>query len=508
MPFNKNLQYSWLLFWAVASLLLALTIWPFATNQYPAMPDFANHLARLHLLTGQVHDGWQEYYYLHQEIVPNLALDIIASGFVSLGLSPRSALMLFAAITNILVVVGVISISYAINRRPPWLALWAFIFAFNRYFIWGFLNYFFSIGIGFLVFSLWVLADNKKYQNIWKLVLSFLMLTVLLSHLMGYGITLICIFAYEFSKTIQRRLNFSEQIKHLSKSCAYFLPSFLFYVFVCVHGESHEIIYQDYLRSKVSGLISPFLSYNFLPAFIYIQGFIFVLYLISRKKSGLKELINAHFPNGLFLLPLVFVFLFFVLPTAMMGSWYLDKRFFIVAVLIVIAISNIEISSKSVIAIIITVITLHVVKIYEVNNTWIKQSIVMPKISRALNTIPVNAKIESFSFGDSDIMPIPTIHHAVTMAITQRAALVPTLFALPVNLESVGYKNPYDEWAYSTGTFNQNASLEILRYACDNWYDYYLITYMNKVPKVPKCLQVMISDSNFTLYHVNRDYKD
>ncbi len=201
----NTLKDSWRIFWSCTLLLIGITLVPFIINDYPGLADYSNHLTRLHLLTGQASNGWHEFYSLKFELIPNLALDIIGSYFVELGLSPEVALRVFSAISILLVAAGTYAVSINLNKQPPWLAMWAFIFIFNRYFIWGFLNYFFSLGLAFLIFAFWIATQkspNSNIQFLSKLAVSLLLMTSLLSHLMGYAIALICIFGYEFGKVL------------------------------------------------------------------------------------------------------------------------------------------------------------------------------------------------------------------------------------------------------------------------------------------------------------------
>ena len=105
------------------------------------------------------------------------------------------------------------------------------------------------------------------------------------------------------------------------------------------------------------------------------------------------------------------------------------------------------------------------------------------------------------------MMPTPPLQHMVSLAAFLKGAFVPTLFAKPINEESIAFNPPYDKRAYTTGTYVYKDSLAIMRYVCDyhqnaSYYDYVLVTYMTKKPKVPDCLNVIASGQHFNLYKV------
>lgn len=508
MIIHKDLENSWRLFWGVSFVMLALTLWPLIAYEYPAMPDYANHLSRLQMLTGYAHEGWQKYYYINHEIVPNLALDLIAHSFVKIGFTPEIALRLFTGLTLLILIAGTYSVAWVINRRPPWLAIWAFIFAFNRYFTWGFLNYFFSLGVGFLLFAGWIYVRNNQRINEPKIKLLFysttslLLLFVLLSHLMGYGLTLIFIFMYEFCRCLQVQFSLKKIINHLSKVVLVFVPSLLFYVFVCVHGANHDVLFLDFFRSKVSALFGTFFSYNVFLTFVYIFAFLLTIRLMTNRLEGFKQIITKLYPSKLYLIPLSIFMLFLVLPSAMMGSYFLDKRILVVVMFLILAVTVFDVNEKKLLLIIVIMITAHLIKVIEVSHHWSKHSIAMHQISQALDKIELQSTIEGFAFGDDEKMPTPPLQHAVTLAISQRAAFVPTLFAFPINLESVGFKKPYDKEAYSTGTFSYQRSLKWMAHECENHFQYVLVTYMKYKPEVPSCLMPIAEGDYFVLYRL------
>jgi len=498
----------WILFSLITSLFFYLSLLPFITNEYIGMSDYMNHLARLHLLTGEALDGWQKYYTIDHHLIPNLALDIIASYFIELGLSPEDALRVFAALANIIVVLGVATVSWVVNKRPPWLALVVFPLAFNRYYIWGFLNYFFSIGLSLFILALWIYSKqikNKKYVISAEIATAILLIFTLLSHLMGFAVALLTIGVYELGLMISAP-NWRKRIVMAFRILIVILPSLYIYVFLCEHSTvKYPIVYQDIFQSKVSGLLSPFLSYQLKLIPLYIIGFLLVLMLgTSSRSRTMKQNIIRSFPKYTGLVPLSLFIIFLIAPSAMMNSYFLDKRLLVVVIFLLLSLMVYRVSVVRIGLIICITLLMQITKFFEVNHMWQIQTRNVHEIIEGLKEIEVGSKIESYNFTDDELMPLPPLQHAVSAAIYTRAAFVPTIFAKPVNAESIIMNKPYDAWGYSTGSYKYTLSNMHMRNVCKNahFYPYVMITFINKLPIVPECTEQIKKGEHYILYKV------
>lgn len=506
------LEKSWPFFGTVFTLLAALTLWPFIANEYPGMSDYANHLARLHLLTGHAVEGWQKYYSVDHALIPNLALDVIAGALVKLGLSPELALRIFTAVTNLILVFGVATISWVVNKRPPWLTLLIFPLAFNRYYVWGFLNYFFAVGLSLLLFAFYIYSKKfeKKYKLTSELITSLMLMIILLSHLMGYAIALLCIGVYEL-RFILLGKDWLERLKMLTRCSLVVVPSLFIYVFLCEHSTTkYPIVYQDVFQSKMSGLLSPFLSYQLKLIPLYVAGlFLSLWFALSSKTRTLRENFIRAFPNYTGFVPLALFVVFLIAPSAMMNSYFLDKRLFTVVIYLALGLMVYQVNTGRASLMITIVFILHAAKVFEVNQIWAEQSKGMKEIIKALDSVKIGSKIESYNFTDDELMPLPPLQHAVSAAIYKRATFVPTVFAKPVNAESIVMNPPYDAWGYSNGTYKYTYSGLHMRNVCKNgnFYEYVMITFINTIPKVPSCAEPIKKGRYFILYQVHATEK-
>ena len=511
-PNMNRLHDSWIFFGFVWICFMSVTLWPFISNEYPGLADYANHLARLHLLTGHAHSGWEEYYSVHHSIVPNLALDVVAGFLVECGLSPEVALRVFAAAANLLVVLGITYISSRVNdRRPPFLALWGFPIAFNRYYIWGFLNYQFAIGLGLFVFGLWVYGRRRRAGALSCLDQAFVSLSlilILICHLMGYAVTMLCMGLHTLSQMLRAETMSQGKIRCAAQAGLVILPSVLVYIFVCDHSASeYPTVYQDVAYSKMCGLASPFFTYHlWLVPLLGVAFLLSVFVAISSGAKSLKDRIRQAYSWSAWIVITGLLVAFLLAPAAMMNSYFLDRRLFAPVSFIALALIACRLSFTRAMAIISLAFICHLSGVITVNDVWETQSKSMREIRLAFEQIEVGSKVAGLSISDTNQMPLPPLQHAVTMAVYTRAAFVPTMFAKPINAESVAFNPPYDQYARTQGTFVHGISPKFMANMID-WarhYDYVLVTYADQVPGAPDGMSLITTGEHFMLFKVDQ----
>ena len=489
-----------LMFWSFFLLLWVISCWPFWAYPSPGLVDYHNHLARLHILTGHLPEGWSAFYMVRHEWVPNLALDILAKCFVDVGLSPETSLRVFAAMAFFSIPVGVLALSRSVNEDFPWMVLWAFPLAFNLYFIYGFLNYIFSIGLALLVMALWVSTRPLKGQLALLLAhacIAALLAVLLVSHLMGYGLAAAAISLYELGRIYPSGLPRKALAGRVALLMLTVLPSAIFYLVGFDHSKPPEIQYFNILRAKLVGVFSPFLAYYGPAAMAAVAAFAVGLCV------GLGKLAFAPrtWPASSFLPVAGMFLLFLVAPSAMMGSYSLDRRLFICVVLLFLGLAVVRLPSRQALAMGLVAVLLQLGKVVEVSTVWATQSRVMSQVEAAVQQIPVGAKVGGASFTDTGSFEIPPLRHALMVALIERSAFVPNLFAQPFNGESVAYRREYQ--------VRHQALLSALRpddpvpwdFVCSN-YEYFLLTYMSRFPKTPACLHLLGEGEGFNLYSV------
>src|SRR5665213_360337 len=177
---------------AVTLLLVA----PFFVLRDIPLYDLPNHIARQHILFGDGAPGAAQYYVAQWRLLPNLALDAWVGAFHHL-VSVDLAVRLFLAATVTQLFWGTIALNRALFGPRSRFALVAASFAFNGPFLLGFVNLCFGLGM-----ALWTMAAWIKWRDRgWALPLfAFLSCLILLAHLFAFAIYAVIVIAFELGE--------------------------------------------------------------------------------------------------------------------------------------------------------------------------------------------------------------------------------------------------------------------------------------------------------------------
>jgi len=180
---------SWpLLACILAATILAAPLWLVAM---PAMPDYPAHLASFWLIGG----GASSHYSVAWGFVPNLASEAIVPVLAKL-MPLALATRLFLTATVGLWALGPALIQRALFGRIGFGAVVAALFAYNANFLWGFFNYTFAAGLGFVVFAAWIATDGQR--SLLRLAAFALAFTLLyFAHLFAFAATMLAIGCFE-----------------------------------------------------------------------------------------------------------------------------------------------------------------------------------------------------------------------------------------------------------------------------------------------------------------------
>lgn len=497
---------SWLVFWAVFSAFSLLALVPFLACEWLAFPDSLNHLARLHLLTGQVPDGWQRYYVVYRDLIPNMAMDVMAAQWVSMGLSPAVAFRVFMALTVLLLPLGAVAIAAAVNRRPPWLALLAFGFVYHRFITWGFLNYTFALGVALLVMAGWLRATapgvSVRRQWCWALGTAAVLMGLVVAHLVGWGLAVAGVLLCEIGRLAGGQRMGRERGVSAALALAAVLPGFLWYAVGFAHDRSMSVTFEPpraWLFGKATALVTPFYSYSLPVAVACTVVFLGVLGVGLRR----AVLTRAAWPVTAWLPLLGMVVLFLVLPASMMGSHFLDKRIWIMVAVLAVALPTVVLTPRqAVLAVLVTAMLLGV-KTAEVTRASLAMSRIVGEIRQSLQAVPVGSRLTGLSFSNSTSMEYPPLRHVASLAAADRAALVPGLFARPFDASTIGFQPSLHQKAPMRFFNLSPEDSAVLLDACAH-FDHVLLTYEARAPQEPACLQPLVRGAHFGLYRVVR----
>jgi hypothetical protein len=429
-------------------------------------------------------------------LIANLALDTLAPLFVSWGLSVNEALKLFAGIALLLPVAGVIAMARVLQGGTPWLALLAFPLAFSRYYAWGFLNYFFALGLALLGFAAWQKLRARR-PTAAGVVLALAGALTMVSHLMGLGILALLVLSREAWLAWHRR---RIELRALASSLLALAACAAFYLIAFERGLALDVRWLDGPASKLRSLISPFMAYGPRPALVVAALVIGAVLLVHWKKQLLMQ-------PGWLPAVAVFVLAFLLLPSVIMNSHYASARLFIVAALVFLAFATLRGDARSQIAIALIALLATAVKNGDVLEQWERNSARQTQVRQALQALPEASRLATVilvqQHRQGDLYPL---RHAATFAIVDRQAYVPNFFGFPFNGEAVAFRPEVQP-------MTRLLDKDVVVYQADDpvpWdalcrhYDAVLVIEQDRRADPPGCAQPLRIGDGFAIYRLVR----
>jgi hypothetical protein len=182
----------------LVGLLFAVSVVPVLSVEIPAMIDYVNHLARMHLLVDAAAGRPNPAYEIHWRLYPNLAVDMIVpvlARFVSV----ETAARLFLLGSQILVVSGAIALEMQIRGRHQLSGFVALIALYSLPFLWGLMNFEFGCGVALWGIVAWIYFREGPWL-LWIALHTSFVVVLFIAHLFAlgiYGLTIVC---YEGSR--------------------------------------------------------------------------------------------------------------------------------------------------------------------------------------------------------------------------------------------------------------------------------------------------------------------
>lgn len=170
-------------------------------------------MARMHILADGHSSPWlTQYYEIHWNILPNLAMDLVVPQLARF-MPIETAGKVFIGLTFGLLAGGVMALHAALHKHwSPW-PLLAFFFLYNSVFLWGFLNYLFGLGLALFACAAWVMfRDCPVVPGI--LLFSLFAAGLFFAHLFACGIFIMVVLCYEFGRWWKHSLEHGPRLSH------------------------------------------------------------------------------------------------------------------------------------------------------------------------------------------------------------------------------------------------------------------------------------------------------
>ncbi len=236
--------------------LLLLVSLPILQTQFAPLIDYPNHFARTYILANHDSADLSTYYLVHWGALPNLAMDTVVT-FLENWVSVSTAGNIFLLMILLLTSSGAVALSFVLHRRIPWISLIVFYFLYNSVFLWGFVNFSFSIGVFLWVFAAWIRTDSSPS---WLRLLVFAALSLLLffCHLFGFGIYVVVIAGFECGKYFNGHYKgLPEALAGWAFASAQFIPAALTFLFLSpTSGAAGTAVTYGSLEIRVAALVT------------------------------------------------------------------------------------------------------------------------------------------------------------------------------------------------------------------------------------------------------------
>jgi hypothetical protein len=517
-PAQGAISRAWSARWPLVGLLVCavLLALPVCIAPMPAMPDYPAHLASFYLLAGGAKSPLLAHFYRVQwALVPNLAAEATVPFLAPmLGLSGATALFLAAAV--LFWVLGAGAVQWALYRRVGIAPLFASVFAYNANLMWGFINYYFAMGLALCAFAAWIATEGRRNE---RHVAGFAIavLVIYFCHVFAAAVLLVLIGCYEISAA-GRPISFLRIARRLVPVAMMFVPAALAYVFLKPAGERGlmEFNLLDTWEDRLSAAV----QFCFDRPAWWLLGLLVLLFVVAlwRKKLVIHPRVR--------LLLVVLAIACAVVPEWAMGGWGIDLR--LPAVLGALAFASAEYSFTRRTAAVLAFGMVAIVTFCAATlaGNWLYYDHRFAEFRAASRMLPAGSRIVTVLDGDAmGLASDQPYWHMAEYAIIDRQAFTPLLFTtagqhvirLQPAVERIAARSA-DEGSppditelddLAAGNVNDDPDIRkifpyLIHFQCN--FDTALVVHLggHRSP-VPDMLELEHAGSFFSLYRIRRD---
>jgi hypothetical protein len=418
------------LFAFVTLLLVAPLLWFRDLPLY----DLPNHLAREAILFGGV-PGAAQYYAAHWRLVPNMAMEGWVAVFRYV-VPVEWAVRLFLAAAAAQLFWGAVALNRALFGRRSRFALAAALFVYSGPFLFGFANLCFGLGIALWTVAAWITWREKAWALPLFAVLSCL---ILLSHLFAFALYALVLVAFEAGelrhglKALKRELT---ALAHL------LVPAVLWFFAMPHETVAGGVAYAPWLQ-KFAAVSSAIGFFN--PEF----DALCLLALLLALAFGIRRI---HLAREMTLPLLALSVAYVVLPHQWGQGTFVDYRVPAALALFLCASLGWRESERrrrnwGELAVLAFFLFRTGVMVAQ----WQSWQADYAQYRAIFAALPEGAKLLPLSRDPNEIDPSahPPLGHVDALAVVERGALVPDLFA-GLGHELLVYRPPYDKLATQT----------------------------------------------------------
>ena len=505
---DESAKFNLVLF-AILFTILAI---PVLMVKIPAMGDYINHLARMHIIASIDSDPLlAKYYEIRWALIPNTGMDLVVP-FLSRFFDIYVAGKIFILIILALIASGVFAINYAIYKQFSLAPFVALLFIYNTVLLFGFMNYLFGLGLALWAFAIWInFRESHPFLKIFIAFFSVLILFV--CHLYAVSLFIFAIGCFELWWLRQKGIYTTRRFILFALILA--VPSILVISLLMNSPMLKGISY-----FKWAPLINKFNAIEWLIGlYNYYQDRMIGAAIAALSIYALgKGILKIH-PVG-WLIMIFGVILYVVMPTRLFGSSEADTRLPIAILFMVIGFTHWKLpNAYSRVIFLGAVLVIILIRVTQVGTAWTMYDQVYAEIRKGFTTIkPGNTLITAVakrhpSWPYAKAYPL---NYTDCLATIDRSIFTPHLFKGERSFV-LRIKPEYRQIRYLGPSFLRLSKLVELEENLDNdsrkkkyWLrwkkriDYIFVLYINENDPnpLPSILELKYQGKDFRIYKV------
>ncbi|MCZ0732842.1 hypothetical protein [Phreatobacter sp. AB_2022a] len=492
--------------------MMAIVSAPILLHPLPPMSDYANHLARMHVIADGARDpDLSRFYQINWQIVPNLVMDVVVPALTRF-MDVYLAGEIFLILTFLLIMSGTLAFNRALFGHWSALPLIGFPLLYNYVLLVGVLNYVFGFGLALWGLAAWV--HLRERNIVLRLAVAALFVCALFfCHLYVVGVFGLGLLAIEIERLYHRRD--IPLMRRLADFCATgipFLPVLPLLRASPTWGLAADNSWEP--KGKIDGLIYVIEIYSDAVAFA-LTGIVVVAAAWALRHKVLR------FHAITWPLLVVSAIVYMAMPRVMFGSYLADQRLPVAVAYMLIACINVDLRHIFVRrGFIVVLLALIAVRTAEVQLAWAQLSRGPLAVQQSMQQLTRGAKV-LVAYGERDAGDSVRDYglvHAACLAIIERSALVTTAFTVAgkqiMHVRSA-YRDRVDTEDGTPPTVDQlRAALEPIdsedSHYWDTWWEHYDYVYVvftdpDRENPVPDQLELVFSGPRFQLYKIIKD---
>ncbi|MBK4734283.1 hypothetical protein [Noviherbaspirillum pedocola] len=408
-------------------VLFGIIMIPFFLCSPLPLVDYPNHVARMYIIANLSHSAdLAKYYALNWGFVPNLAMDLIVPALIG-PLSAETASWLFTLVTLLLIATGTMALHRALFRRWTYTPFLCFLLLYNRSFIWGFLNYLFTVGL-----ALWVFAAHvhfRKRGSVINRVGLFTIASIVLmtSHLHAFACYAILVGCYEISIAwrVRRKTGAIPWMDLVIPALQFVAPLLIFVLLSSTANRAGEMAYFGIL-GKINGLVDIFNNYNAVldVATFAVLGGLFALGLYTRR-----IVVHQDMRFGIVALFLIY----WAMPDQIFSSFFADRRLMVLVGLVLVASMDLRLEGlrwqRPLLA---AICLLFVGRMGVIMLNWHRTEPVFRDVLSVMDDIKPGTRVLAMVGGGiTPTIQNPPLDHISNLAVVKKNVYINSLFAEP-----------------------------------------------------------------------------